>query len=560
MVSFMSKNKDEYKCFWNESSKNLKLSTWLEKNNTWINSNELKNTVDVIKTRSYDELDNESYKTEWLDFSLDNVYKDNHDNFHFDRLSLAPKEQLFNTPHDLQSPRRLSHSLEKKLSTNVFKNEFKEEENKKNSIYHDELASNSYQAKNLDLESIKNKQPILEQMSYLNEIQNENPEHANDKELELFDPNRLSNDKNWRISQPSNLSISSVLKSAFKPVSEENNLNKAASKDKKQIDELFNNSSTSSKKVDWQNLKLYNSHKKSRNFFNTLKKKSSPCKDLFENNNDRLLPSFNSNDYHTVPKQPFQLNKNNTIRFSNVDDDHRSSIKWREKLHFELKLLKLTENDGFGIVPVTNNFTQSVSYDSKIKLMDSPKFDSTRKIALISVQFKKKRLGFYQCYNTLPNSSITIEKFLAQCKQKCICPMIIIEMDGGFDLGMIVSTQPFKLTAGFPEAPFMPIIRLATEKDFQIRLTRQLQENKIFSMCQYLLKEQSKNNNELNKLANVIQIQDVELQLDCSRLLIFAILKEKADWNLFCQRIFQYCVFFLNIRPRVWIQRKFKTI
>ncbi len=267
-------------------------------------------------------------------------------------------------------------------------------------------------------------------------------------------------------------------------------------------------------------------------------------------------------------------------RVGSAADDPLPSTSWAHMLKSEVEEVKMQWNDNFGLVPVVNRFTRPTrdgpqGIDPEVPTSDAP-------IVLCRMLFGKHRVGLFQCLARLPSSglpwvpkskkkvgahyaSVTIQEFKTDCERRETKPLLVIEMDGGEDLCEVLSATPFKLTPGFPEAPYTPVKRIATAADRRLRVQREEQERAIMAKCKALLDpssnkgaagKESRSPSSLRHLQGVMKIVNAELQLDGTRLLLFAELKYKSDWNALCKRMFDYCLKSFRVRPRVWIQRK----
>jgi len=207
-------------------------------------------------------------------------------------------------------------------------------------------------------------------------------------------------------------------------------------------------------------------------------------------------------------------------------------------------------NQGFGCVPV---FNASTNQSRRCLPGDPDTPEEGTLVTLCCLEYSKGRRGLIQCNNYLSDeegSSVSERLRVAGSKGEAL--RVVLYMDQGEDIATVVFVRTaFPFTPGYPEAPFMPIKRLASRDDLTLSIRRRDHDLLILAECRRILKE------DCPLLRDKVEICGAEVQLDGSRVILFGLFSARIKWNLFNQRLRKFCERELNIRAFVWIQRKF---
>jgi len=211
----------------------------------------------------------------------------------------------------------------------------------------------------------------------------------------------------------------------------------------------------------------------------------------------------------------------------------------------ELLHVKKYFNDGFGIPPVFDAFTAPKKPNPR---PSPPLPDCNASIVLCTATHHGgDRVSLFQAKDIIVGSGECISTAFAAGRAL----EVVISIENGEDCCIIVGVLPIKLTPLYPEAPLVGVVRRVTTNDRRQLQDRRAQESRILRECKLMVRRGDVG----SKIKEVMTVQDVELQLDGSRLIVFIKCKEKVNWNRFSTKIWQHVKARFKLQTRVWFQR-----
>ena len=233
-------------------------------------------------------------------------------------------------------------------------------------------------------------------------------------------------------------------------------------------------------------------------------------------------------------------------------------------VRLRLQQLKNVANDGYGVVPITNDFTQPGSHHAGpayprnalvVRSTGDGGVGATFSTWPTSTNVSRSNLMLVQV--CMPGGRFALFQTTATCTSAPHAPLaslvgsqVLFEADEGLDLGVIRTTEPIRaLTRDIPECAFVNVVREATKSEVASLQAKFREEDMMLTAVRALQA----------KFATLsgMRVVRCEFQFDRKKLILFADMLYWTNFNAFVKAVRAKCEDLLGYRARIFIQRRF---